>query len=154
MDDYNTATEERRGQFETLRKKDSHNAKVIETQTSKLLHLQDSVTSLKAKLQASNMEMEGRNRALKEKKDRVQLDFQEMKRQMAGYRQSERENLKDLARTSNRVMQALKQKVVLAEDILRLAELNKKLETDSERFMAFEGDTDLIQELDQASPSK
>lgn len=153
LDDYNTATEDRREQFSVYRDKDHANSKAIGLQTQKLLALQDSVAGLKSKLASRKTQLTERRETLSSQKDQLQKKFQKMKRELGVFQDGERDKLKDLARTSSKVMTALKVKVDYAEDIVRLASLNAKLETEHELYMPYssqdEPSVEISDSLDQ-----
>lgn len=134
---YNSATEERKKQFEDLKQKDQKNAKEIEIQMKKLVKLQESISQLKMKMATNSKESEERNKALKEDKEAIQSQFQELKRQMTLFRESEKMKLTDLTTISSKAIKSLKSRVEMAEKILKLAEMNRKLETEEEKVIPF-----------------
>jgi outer membrane receptor for Fe3+-dicitrate len=80
---------------------------------------------------------EERNSALKEEKDAIQTQFQALKKRMNTFREQQRQKLTDLTILSNGVVKTLKNKVEKAEMIIKLAEMNRKLETESEKISPF-----------------
>ncbi|KAJ3108036.1 Dynein regulatory complex subunit 2 [Phlyctochytrium bullatum] len=141
---YNISTEERKKQFEELKMKDQKNAKEIEMQMKKLVKLQ-------TRLANNSREYEERNRVLREEKDAIQVHFQSLKRKMNSFREQERRRLTDLTLLSSRVLKDLQAKVEKAEKIIKLAEMNRKLETEGEKIMPFYKNT--IDDLDMRNYS-
>ena len=80
---------------------------------------------------------EERNKALKEEKDAIQTQFQSLKKKMNNFREQERERLTELTILSNNTIKTLKGKVEKAEMIIKLAEMNRKLETEEEKVLPF-----------------
>ena len=85
----------------------------------------------------NSKEYEERNMALKEEKDAIQSQFQTLKRKMNSFREQEKVRLTELTLLSNNVIKTLKVKVEKAEMIIKLAEMNRKLETEEEKVMPF-----------------
>ncbi|KAJ3209492.1 Dynein regulatory complex subunit 2 [Dinochytrium kinnereticum] len=137
LNQYNMSTEERKKQFEELKMKDQKNAKEIELQMKKLVKLQETIAHFKTRLANNSREYEERNRVLREEKDAIQVHFQSLKRKMNTFREQERRRLTDLTLISSKVLKDLQEKVDKAEKIIKLAEMNRKLETESEKIVPF-----------------
>ncbi|OAJ38854.1 hypothetical protein BDEG_22753 [Batrachochytrium dendrobatidis JEL423] len=137
LNQYNSSTEERKRQFEELKQKDQKNAKEIEQQMKRLVKLQESIAHLKTKLSNNFKEYEERNKSLREEKETIQAQFQSLKKRMNAFREQERQRLTELTIVSNNVLKVLHKKVRTAEEIIKLAEMNRKLETESERVIPF-----------------
>jgi chromosome segregation ATPase len=82
-------------------------------------------------------EYEEKNAALKEEKDAIQTQFQALKKRMNTFRDQERKRLTELTILSNKVVKQLRSKVQHAEMIIKLAEMNRKLETEEEKIFPF-----------------
>jgi hypothetical protein len=139
-----------------LKDKDFESAKVIEHQMKRLSKLQETITHLKQKLANNNREFEERNKSLRDEKEALQTHFQELKRKMNLYRENERKKLTELTVLSNRVVHDLKKRVDTAEKILKLVEMNRKLESEEERMMSFqrsELEPELQQQIQQEEAS-
>ena len=145
---YNSSTEERKKAFEELKTKDQKNAKEIEQQMKKLVKLQENIAHLKTKLGTATKDFEEKNKSLKEEKEGIQVQFQELKKKMNTFREKEKQRLTELAMMSNNVLKSLRDKVEHAERIIKLAEMNRKLETEEEKVTPFYEET-APQELDQ-----
>eukprot|EP01136_Pigoraptor_vietnamica_P024255 Opistho-1_new@77130 len=137
LNNYNANTEERKHAFETLKEKDMRSAKTIEQQMKRLQRIQESVAYIKQRMASNATECEERNRALKDEKDAIATHFQDLKARMNTYRDSERGRLTRLTIASNAAIKALKQRLSDAERMLKLAEMNRKLETEQEKVLPF-----------------
>jgi chromosome segregation ATPase len=82
-------------------------------------------------------EYEERNVTLKEEKEAIQKQFQSLKKRMNSFREEERCRLTELTLLSNRVVKILKGKVEMSEKIIKMAEMNRKLETETEKVLPF-----------------
>jgi dynein regulatory complex subunit 2 len=82
-------------------------------------------------------EYEEKNAALKEEKDAIQAQFQSLKKKMNNFRENQRQKLTQVSILSNSVVNVLKEKVEKAEMIIKLAEMNRKLETEGEKINPF-----------------
>lgn len=82
-------------------------------------------------------EYDEKNLALKEEKDAIQSQFQALKKRMNLFREQERVRLTELTLLSNNVIKTLRGKLEKAEMIIKLAEMNRKLETEEEKVMPF-----------------
>lgn len=149
LNNYNSTTEERKKQFEELKTKDQKNAREVEHQMKKLVKLQENIAHLKSKMNSNAKEYEEKNLVLKEQKDKIQSQFLSLKKKMNSFRDDERERLTKLTILSNSVIKKLSVKVEKAEMIIKLAEMNKKLETEEERVIPFYDESELekIEEL-------
>ncbi|KAL3895732.1 MAG: hypothetical protein SGCHY_004526 [Lobulomycetales sp.] len=137
LSQYNSSTEERKKQFEDLKAKDQKNAKEIESQMKRLVKLQENIAHLKAKLSNNAKDYEERNRSLCEEKEAIQTHFQAMKRRMNSFREEEKRKLTELTVVTSKVLKKLDDKVAKAERIIKLAEMNSKLETEEEKMLPF-----------------
>ncbi|KAM9321401.1 dynein regulatory complex subunit 2 [Gastrophryne carolinensis] len=134
---YMTATEERRIAFETLKEKDEKSAEEIARQMKKLQKIQDSINSLRNKISANAFESEQQNRQLREHKEVVHKQFQKLKQQMNQVRAAEHSRLTTMTVQSNAALKQLQRLIEKGEQILRLAEMCRKLETEEEKVLPF-----------------
>lgn len=137
LQNYNETTEERKTAFEALKVKDEKSAKEIELQMRKLQRISDQIAQLKGKMGANAKECEERNKFLKEERERMLAHFQELKAQMNKIRDCEREKLTKLTLESNAAIKELRRQKEKGEQILRLAEMCRKLETEEEKVLPF-----------------
>ncbi|ORX43304.1 hypothetical protein BCR36DRAFT_586780 [Piromyces finnis] len=138
LDQYNANTEIWKKDFEDLKTKDRDHSKEIEVQMKKLTKLQDMILKLKTKYSNNHKEYNQKNQFLKKDKELIQSHFQELKRKLNKYRENEKERLITLTTMSNKTIKNLKKKVNMAEKILRLAEMNRKLEMEEEKINPFQ----------------
>ena len=68
-------------------------------------------------------------------------------------RDNERKNLRELTLTSSKVLKDLKTKVEKAEQIIKLAEMNRKLETEREKIIPFYESNESAKLLDTSTVS-
>nr|KAG5713237.1 hypothetical protein BaRGS_007764 [Batillaria attramentaria] len=111
LQNYNETTEERKTAFEALKVKDEKSAKEIELQMRKLQRIAE--------------------------RERMTAHFQELKAQMNKIRDAEREKLTKLTLESSAAIKELKRQKEKGEQILRLAEMCRKLETEEEKVLPF-----------------
>uniref|UniRef100_H2YV41 Dynein regulatory complex protein 1 n=2 Tax=Ciona savignyi TaxID=51511 RepID=H2YV41_CIOSA len=137
LKNYNETTEERKIAFENLKAKDEKSAKEIETQMRKLQRIQDTINQLRAKMQQNSRECEDRNRRLREEREHVQTHFQQLKSEMNNNREADRAKLTQLTLQSNSAIKKLKKVCDKGEQILRLSEMCRKLETEEEKVLPF-----------------
>jgi len=138
LDQYNANTEIFKRDFEDLKTKDRDHSKEIEVQMKKLTKLQDMITKLKTKYSNNHKDYNQKNQVLKKDKELIQSHFQLLKRKLNKYRENEKEKLITLTTMSNKTIKNLKEKVNMAEKILRLAEMNRKLEMEEEKINPFQ----------------
>ena len=138
---YISNTEHRTQAFKMLTLRDQQNAKTIETQMRKLQRLQESLHHWKTKMSNNVRECELRNKALREEKDNIQRHFQHLKSRMNKFRDGQHRRLAELTTNANTAHESLSKKLSLAERILRLSEICRKLETEQEKVLPFYQDT-------------
>lgn len=85
---------------------------------------------------------------LKEEKDTIQSQFQDLKKRMNTFRERERERLTELTMMSDGVIKQLRAKVGTAEMIIKLSEMNRKLETEVEKVTPFYSESQSFSEKD------
>jgi archaellum component FlaC len=134
---YTSSTDDRKRQFEELKQRDTKNAKEIEHQMKRLVKLQENIAHLKAKLSNGSKDSEEKSHSLKEEKEAIQVHFQNLKHKMNSFREEEKRKLTSMTVLSNGVIKELASKVEKAEQILKLSEMNRKLETEPEKVLLF-----------------
>ncbi|KAI9142467.1 hypothetical protein BKA69DRAFT_1037786 [Paraphysoderma sedebokerense] len=137
LNNYNAATEERKKQFEELKLKDHNSANVIEQQMKKLSKLQETISSLKSKLSQISRDFEADTFNLRKEREQLSTQFRNLKKKMNNCRELKRKKLTELTVLSDRAVKELNEKVDLAERIIKLAEMNKKLESEREIVQPF-----------------
>jgi len=137
LKNYNETTEERKAAFELLKNKDEKSSKEIDMQMKKLQKLQDTISSLKGRIQQNNRECEERNKMLREEREFVQCHFQRLKFEMQMCREKERKLLSKMVQHSNNAIKHLTKVAEKGETILRYAEVSRKLETEEEKILPY-----------------
>ncbi|XP_050399667.1 dynein regulatory complex subunit 2 [Patella vulgata] len=137
LQNYNETTEERKTAFEGLKKRDENSAKEIEQQMRKLQRISDQIAALKSKMSGNAKECDEKNRQLKDEREKMLSHFQDLKAQMNKLRDAEREKLTKLTLESNAAIKELKRQSEKGEQILRLSEMCRKLETEEEKVLPF-----------------
>merc|ERR1711959_344440 len=138
---YNTYYESTRKQtekYKQLQQKDLRDSRRIDQMQKRCARLQESLQHWRTKISNNMKEAEARNKALKEEKEKVVGHYQELKGRMPGVREAEDRRLTELTLNSRRAIQDLTEKMNLAEKIIRLGELNRKLMTEREKVTPFE----------------
>ena len=135
---YVTNTESRTTKFKALTQKDKENALDIQRKAQRLLKLQEAVNNWKMKISANCRECEERNKLLREERESIGKHFAELKRRMNKFRGHEARFLSDLTTKIRKAMQELEAKQKQAERVLKIAELNRKMETEQEKILPFE----------------
>ncbi|XP_068777416.1 dynein regulatory complex subunit 2 [Struthio camelus] len=134
---YTEATEDRKIAFEVLKQKDKKSSKEIEMQTKKLQKLQDSIAAIKGRIAAHLQESEEQNRCVREEKEVILRQLQELKKEMNQARAKARSSLVKLTTQSSAALKVLMHVVEKAERVLRLGEMCRKLETEEEKVLPF-----------------
>lgn len=134
---YLASTEQRTQQFKTLTMRDRQAAQQIETQFKRIQRLQESLANWKLKIAANVRECEERNKLLRIEKEHVSKHFQAMKTRMNRMRQAHSNRLQEVSIRSRQCVRNLGDQKKLAENILKLSELNRKLETEREKIIPF-----------------
>ena len=134
---YLSSTDSRTESFKQLTRSDAQSARIIEKRMRRLMRLQDSLTHWRTKISSNSREWDTRNKALRAEKDIMAQHYHRLKASMDKFRQGEGQRLKALSLNSREAIDELKKKVEMAETILHLAELCRKLETESEKVLPF-----------------
>mmetsp|Transcript_14166 Transcript_14166/g.34091 ORF Transcript_14166/g.34091 Transcript_14166/m.34091 type:complete len:601 (-) Transcript_14166:185-1987(-) len=134
---YLQSTDARTQSFKQLTKQDGISARTIEKRMRKQIRLQDSLVHWRTKIATNSREWEERNRALRNEKEIMSRHYQELKGGMNGFRNKEGEKLKALILNSGAAAKDLDDKLLKAEKLLKLSELNRKMETEHEKVAPF-----------------
>jgi len=138
---YNTYYESTRKQtekYKQLQQKDLKDSRRIDHMQKRCARLQESLQHWRTKISNNMKEAEARNKALREEKEKVVGHYQELKGRMTGVREAEDRRLTELTLNSRKAITDLTEKLNLAEKIIRLGELNRKMMTEREKVMPFE----------------
>ncbi|XP_069614441.1 dynein regulatory complex subunit 2 [Ranitomeya imitator] len=137
LKNYTNATEDRKIAFETLKAKDEKSSEEIAYQMKKLQKIQEKITTLRNKVASHARASDEQNRQLRENKEVVHKQFQKLKGQMNQTRTAEHSRLTTLTVQSNAALKELNRIIEKGEQILRLAEMCRKLETEEEKVLPF-----------------
>lgn len=130
-------TDQRTTEFKNLTRKDQELSKEIEQKIRKIDRLQSSLQTWRMKISQNVKECAQRNSSLMEEKNGIQAHFQNLKSRMNKFRATQKSRLNELTRNANASKNILKDKCELAERILKLAELGRKMETEQEKVTPF-----------------
>ncbi|XP_040197115.1 dynein regulatory complex subunit 2 [Rana temporaria] len=134
---YQSATEDHKIAFAVLKAKDEKSAEEISYQMKKLQKIQESINILRNKISAHTRDNEEQNRQMREDKEVVHKQFLKLKQQMNQARAAEYSRLTTLTVQSNAALKELQRVIDKGEQILRLAEMCRKLETEEEKVLPF-----------------
>ncbi|CAG9461858.1 unnamed protein product [Pedinophyceae sp. YPF-701] len=134
---YLTSTEARTNAFRQLTRNDAQSAQVIERRMNRLLRLQEALAHWRTKISTNSAEWEERNAALRDEKDGMQKHYTGLKLQMDRFRRQQQHRLRELSKNSSASIDGLNERIRLAERILKLGELCRRLETDQEKVTPF-----------------
>ncbi|GFR42630.1 hypothetical protein Agub_g3566, partial [Astrephomene gubernaculifera] len=148
---YLESTEHRTNTFRTLTKDDAKAALKIERQMRKLVRLQEALQHWRTKIATNAREWEERNRALRNEKEIMARHYAKLKSSMDAFRSGQSERLKQLSLASSAAMDTLKAKLAVAENVLKLAELARKYETEQEKVLPFWSPAEAVAEPAEAA---
>ncbi|XP_010128848.1 PREDICTED: coiled-coil domain-containing protein 65, partial [Chlamydotis macqueenii] len=137
MQSYAEATEHQKITFKALKQKDEKSSREIEMQAKKLQKLQDLITATKGRIKAHLQMREEQIRYAREEKERVLRQLQDLKSEMNRARVKAHGSLARLTVQSSAALKTLAQVVEKAQQILRLAEMCHRLETEEEKVLPF-----------------
>lgn len=126
-------------EFKFYTKKDQELSKQIEMRIRKIERLQSSLHHWRTKLNQNVKECTHRNQLLLEEKNKIQGHFQRLKSRMNTFRKGQGRRLAELTHNAHSCKDKLSKRVELAERIMVLAELARKLETEQEKVVPFAG---------------
>eukprot|EP00958_Prasinococcus_capsulatus_P017125 scaffold1928_cov381-Prasinococcus_capsulatus_cf.AAC.23 len=128
--------------YAELSERDEASARLIEEQGRELSRLQESMAYWKTKAAANAKDWTDQNALLREEREAVARHYQELKGRMSHFRDAQHERTRLLAVCSGhtinvRPLPELERQLAIAQQVLKLAELNAKLETEHEKAAAF-----------------
>ncbi|TMW64998.1 hypothetical protein Poli38472_009165 [Pythium oligandrum] len=130
-------TDQRTQDFKYLTAKDQELSRDIELKIRKIERLQASIAHWRTKIAQNVKECTERNRALEEEKNAISGHFQKLKARMNRMRDENKRRLTELANNARDAKKTLDEQIELAERIIALGELVRKLETERERVLPF-----------------
>merc|ERR1712136_254617 len=135
--------------YKDLLEKDADLSKKVERRIRQVERRTESIQHWKQKIAQNKQECEERNAQLKMEKKNMEKHYQELKEKMNAFRSDQRKRLADLTRNARNCMQSLKEQLVLAEKILKTAELCRKFETEREKVLPFYLSRDLLADFQE-----
>ncbi|RHZ21547.1 hypothetical protein DYB26_006679 [Aphanomyces astaci] len=142
-------TDQRTQDFKYLTAKDQELSKDIEIKIRKIERLQANLTQWRTKIAQNVRECTDRNKALEEEKSQIGGHFQSLKAKMNRMRDEHKKRLTTLSHNARETNLKLTASQELAERILKLGELARKLETEREQVLPFYHST--IEDAQQAA---
>lgn len=146
---YLQATDKRTQEFKFLSRKDQELGREIRQKIRKIERLINSRNHWLTKINQNEKECKERNRALLEEKNTIYSHFQELKARMNKFRNAQKRRLTALTKSARGCKKKLGKHINLAQKILTLAELARKLETEQEKVLPFQVDDEAAQLLEQ-----
>jgi ubiquitin len=130
-------TDTRTNEFKKLTEKDQDRSKEIETKLRRIDRLHSTISNWRTKIAQNIKESSERNKSLQEEKDSIHKHFQDLKRRMARFRETQADRLMGLTKTAKQCKLDLEDRKQVACSILELAELGRKLESEREKVVPF-----------------
>lgn len=134
---YQENNAERKAAFEELKEKDDKSAQEIDFQMRKLQRISENIAQLKSKMASNAKENEQRNRSIKEERERMLAHLQDLKAEMNKLRDGERAKLTKMTVESNTAIKTMKSKVEKVKNVITMAEMCRRLETEEEKVLPF-----------------
>lgn len=134
---YLQTTDVRTSDFKYFTKKDQDLSKDIEIKIRKIERLQSSLNHWRTKYAQNVKECQARNLLMVEEKNKINGHYQQLKLRMNKFRGTQGQRLALLTKNASKAKTTLGEHVGLAERILTLAELARKLETEAEKVAPF-----------------
>ncbi|KAI5063407.1 hypothetical protein GOP47_0021954 [Adiantum capillus-veneris] len=135
---YLESTDSKTQAFKRMMEKDKVTAHLIEQRMRKLLHLHESIAYRRAKIATDSREWESRNKAMRDQKDGMNKHYQGLKRKISKLRSQAHQDLKAVSNLSDDVQADFQKKLDMAGTIVKLGQLNSKLELEHERVFPFD----------------
>ena len=130
---YLQTTDVRTSDFKYFTKKDQDLSKDIEIKIRKIERLQSSLNHWRTKYAQNVKECQARNLLMMEEKNKINSHYQQLKLRMNKFRGTQGQRLSQLTKNASKSKATLGEHIQLAERILTLAELARKLETEAEK---------------------
>mmetsp|Transcript_11897 Transcript_11897/g.36053 ORF Transcript_11897/g.36053 Transcript_11897/m.36053 type:complete len:511 (-) Transcript_11897:121-1653(-) len=130
-------TDTRTTEFKQLTHRDQDLSREIDIKMRKIERLKNNVRHWNAKINRTIQESAERNKLLLDERNVIQRHFQKLKGRMSRFRDSQATRISELTENANQTMETLRGNRVLAEKILKLGEISRKLETEQEKVLPF-----------------
>jgi len=142
-------TDKRTQDFKYLTRKDQELRKDIEHKIRKIERLQSAKNHWMTKINQNEKECKERNSHLQDEKNTIVAHFQQLKQKMNQFRAVQKKRLALLTVDARNAKKTLTSKQELAQRILTLAELARKLESEQEKVLPFKIDEAVAKKMEQ-----
>lgn len=106
--------------------------------------LNDTNKQLKTKIKQNQEDWELKNKNLKDEKEKLMYSYKKLKEKMEGFRNNQKDKLKNLVNNSFNCNAKLKEYIDLSEKILRLSEICRRFETEKEKILPYYQESNVI----------
>eukprot|EP00968_Pinguiococcus_pyrenoidosus_P022485 scaffold3273_cov244-Pinguiococcus_pyrenoidosus.AAC.2 len=130
-------TDSRTTEFKQLTHRDSDLSREIDIKMRRIERLKSNVRHWSAKIHRTLQESAERNKLLLDERNAIQRHFQKLKGRVARFRNSQAQRIAELTQNANASILCLKDRRGLAEKLLKLGEISRKLETEKEKVLPF-----------------
>ena len=111
--------------------------KTVNLKQKKLEKKSEELKQLKVKIKQNNEDWDQKNESLKHEKEKIMNSYRILKAKLIEFRNMQHEKLKKLVKNSWECETKLKNYIKLAEKILKLAEISRRLEIDKEKILPY-----------------
>lgn len=135
--DYKDKSENKMTQFHQLFEEHKKMQKEMRENEKLITKHAADISHWRRKIKNNAIESKEENDRLRQEKETLSLHFRELKEVMAQFRNTEAKKLAEISVAFEDTITGMKKKLTLAENILKYAEMNRKLETEREQIMPF-----------------
>jgi hypothetical protein len=141
-------------QYVQMYEKDKQRKRTMKLNEEQILRNAAEISHWRRKIKNNARESKESNDRLRAEKENLSLHFRELKATMAHFRLLENRKLAEISVAFEGSIDSMNEKLMLAEKILKYAEMTRKLETEKEEIMPFtksicEDDPDISRQLAQ-----
>ena len=122
--------------------------KKVNLKQKKLEKKHEELKQLKVKIKQNNEDWEQKNESLKHEKEKIMNSYRVLKIKLIEFRNMQHEKLEKLVKNSWECETKLKNYIKLAEKILKLAEISRRLEIDKEKILPYYENSEVEREDD------
>ena len=97
----------------------------------------EDLKQIRIKIKQNNEDWDSKNESLKSEKEKIMTSYRFLKNKLKSFRNNQKEKLKKLVKNSFDCETKLKNFIKLAEKILKLAEISRRLEIEQEKIMPY-----------------
>jgi hypothetical protein len=153
-DQFKGKSEGKTQQYLQMAAKDREQKRQMKQQEVQITNNAATIAHWRRKLRNNERESRDGNERLRQEKESLSLHFRELKATMAHFRSIEGRKLAEISVAFDSAINALTDKLKLAEKILKYAEVGRKLETEREQVLPFpkamsETDPEMISQIQQ-----